>query len=184
MAIAGMIAELINLPGIVGAFLAGLAVNAAAQSKPAKAELQFFGKALFIPSFFIVTGFLINPVTFVQSIVENFPLVAGLVAALLLGKWVAAAGVGRAFGYPPAARLTVWALTLPQVAATLAATLVVYDTRNSSGERLLDDMMLNAVLVLMLVTSILGPLLTELFCLRMLGRHTGAGPVVGRMAGD
>jgi hypothetical protein len=60
------------------------------------------------------------------------------------------------------------ALTLPQVAATLAATLVAYHTVNLDGQRLLDERMLNAVLVLMLVTSILGPLLTERFAPRML----------------
>jgi Kef-type K+ transport system membrane component KefB len=41
MAIAGTIADLINLPGIVGAFLAGLAVNAAVHDHPAKAKLEF-----------------------------------------------------------------------------------------------------------------------------------------------
>jgi Kef-type K+ transport system membrane component KefB len=172
MAIAGTVADLINLPGIVGAFLAGLAVNAAVQNHPAKAKLEFFGKALFIPSFFLVTGFLIDPVSFVGTVAANLPLVAGIVAALLLGKWIAAEGVGRAFGYPRFARLTMWALTLPQVAATLAATLVAYDTRNAAGQRLLDETMLNAVLVLMLATSILGPVLTELFTPRMLDEET------------
>ena len=64
-----------------------------------------------------------------------------------------------------------WALTLPQVAATLAAAVVAFDTRNGAGQRMLDSTMLNAVLVLMLVTSILGPVLTERFAPRML---TGA----------
>jgi Kef-type K+ transport system membrane component KefB len=168
MAVAGALADLINLPGIVGAFLAGLAVNGAVQDNPARARLDFFGKALFIPSFFIVTGLLIDPVAFAESIVEHFPLALGIVVALLAGKWVAAAGVGRAFGYSPAARSTVWALTLPQVAATLAAALVAYDTHNAAGKRMLDGTMLNAVLVLMLATSILGPVLTERFAPRML----------------
>jgi Kef-type K+ transport system membrane component KefB len=168
MAIAGVLADIINLPGIVGAFLAGLAVNAAAQDKPAREKLEFIGKALFIPSFFIVTGFLIDPVAFVRSIIDNFPLTVGIVATLAAGKWIAAAVIGRCFGYPPAARLTMWALTLPQVAATLAAALVAYDTRNAAGERMLDGKMLNVVLVLMLATSILGPLLTERFAPRML----------------
>jgi hypothetical protein len=57
---------------------------------------------------------------------------------------------------------------LPQVAATLAATLVGYDTLNTAGQRLLDRGMLNAVLVLMVTTSILGPVLTERFAPRML----------------
>src|ERR1700731_4342268 len=60
----------------------------------------------------------------------------GIIAALLAGKWIAAAGVGRAFGYSPAARSTMWALTLPQVAATLAAALVAYDTHNAAGQRM------------------------------------------------
>jgi Kef-type K+ transport system membrane component KefB len=65
MAIAGVLADAIQLAGIVGAFLAGLAVNASAHGKPASAKLEFLGKSLFIPIFFVVTGFLINPVTFV-----------------------------------------------------------------------------------------------------------------------
>jgi hypothetical protein len=163
MAVSGVLADLINLPGIVGAFLAGLSVNAAVQDHPAREKLDFFGKALFIPSFFIVTGFLIAPVAFVKVVVDNFPLVVGMIAALLVGKWIAAAVVGRVYGYTRPERLTVWALTLPQVAATLAATLVGYDTMNAAGQRLLDGRILNTVLVLLLTTSILGPILTERF---------------------
>jgi Kef-type K+ transport system membrane component KefB len=172
MAVAGAIADLINLPGIVGAFLAGLAVNGAVRDNPARTKLEFFGKALFIPSFFIVTGLLIDPVAFAGSLIDHFPLALGIIVALLAGKWIAAASVGRAFGYAPAARLAMWALTLPQVAATLAAAIVAYDTRNVAGERMLDSTMLNAVLVLMLATSILGPVLTERFAPRMLDQAT------------
>ena len=39
MAVAGVLADLINLPSIVGAFLAGLAVNAAAHGHPVKGKL-------------------------------------------------------------------------------------------------------------------------------------------------
>ena len=167
MAIAGVLADAIQLPGIVGAFLAGLAVNASARDKPASGKLDFLSKSLFIPIFFIVTGFLINPVEFVQGIIDNFPLVAGIFAALLVGKWGAAWVVGRAFGYSRDEQLTVWSLTLPQVAATLAATLVAHDTLGATGQRLLDDRMLNVVLVLVLVTAILGPVLTEHFAPRL-----------------
>jgi Kef-type K+ transport system membrane component KefB len=174
MAVAGVIAQTINLPGIVGSFLAGLSVNAAVHDKPAKAKLEFFGNSFFVPIFFIVTGFLIDPRIFARSIIDNFPLVAGIIAALLVGKWIAATIASWAFAYSPATRLTMWALTLPQVAATLAATLVGFDTFNASGQRLLDGRMLNAVLVLMLVTSILGPILTERFTPRMLQDETPA----------
>lgn len=167
---AGSLANLINLPGIVGAFLAGLAVNAATHDKPAKEKLQFFGDSLFIPIFFIVTGFLIDPVTFLDSITGSFALVAAVLLALLIGKGAAAEIAGRTFGYSRAARATVWSLSLPQVAATLAAALVGYDTLNPAGQRLLDARMLNVVFVLMLTTAILGPVLTERFAPRMLSK--------------
>jgi Na+:H+ antiporter len=168
IAIAAVLGQVINLPGIVGAFLAGIAVNEAIADQPAKEKLEFFGNSFFIPIFFIVTGFLIDPPVFVWSIVDNFYLVAGVIVALVAGKWIAAQAAGVAFGYSPATRLTIWSLTLPQVAATLAAALVAFDTVNASGQRLIDGRMLNAILVLMLITSILGPILTERFTPRML----------------
>ena len=167
MAVAGVLAEATQLPGIVGAFLAGLAVNASARDKPASAKLEFLGRSLFIPIFFCATGFLIDPVAFARDLIGNFPFVAGIVAALLIGKWIAAEGAGRAFGYTRDQRLTVWSLTLPQVAATLAAALVAHATIGADGQRLLDSNTLNAVLVLMLTTSIIGPVLTEQFASRL-----------------
>jgi Kef-type K+ transport system membrane component KefB len=163
MAVSGELADLINLPDIVGAFLAGLAVNAAVGDHPAKEKLDFIGRAFFIPIFFIVVGFLIVPSAVGQTLFNNFWLVAGMVASLILGKGIAAAITGRAFGYAPQARLTMWALSLPQVAATLAATLVGYNTLNAAGDRLLPGEIFNAVLVLLVVTSVLSTILTELF---------------------
>ena len=168
MTVAAVLAAVINLPGIVGAFLAGLAVNAAVHDQPAKEKLKFFGDSLFIPIFFVVTGFLIDPREFYQSITDNFALAAAVILALLAGKWIAAQIAGRAFGYSPIARMTIWSLTLPQVAATLAATLVAFDTFDPAGQRLVDGRLLNVVLVIMLATSILGPVLTEHFAPRML----------------
>jgi hypothetical protein len=54
------------------------------------------------------------------------------------------------------------------VAATLAAALVAFDTFDQVGRRLIDGRLLNVVLVLMLTTSILGPVLTERFAPRIL----------------
>jgi Kef-type K+ transport system membrane component KefB len=167
LAVTAMLAQLINLPGIVGAFLAGLAVNAAVQDKPAKSKLEFLSSTLFVPVFFIVTGFLVDPLAVARSLTKDSFLAAGIIGALLVGKWIAAESCGRAFGYTTAARRTMWSLTLPQVAATLAAALVAYRTFNAAGQPLLDNRMLNAVLIAVLVTSILGPVLTQYFALRM-----------------
>src|SRR6516164_9120870 len=177
MGVAAVLAQSINLPGIVGAFLAGLAVNAAVQEKPAKEKLEFFGNSFFIPIFFLATGFLIDPLAFYQSITANFPLAAGVIGALLLGKWIAAEIVGRAFAYSLVARSTMGSLTLPQVAATLAAALVGFTTFDPAGRRLIDPALLNVVLVLLLTTAILGPALTAYFAPRMRVEAENSGPI-------
>ena len=57
--------------------------------------------------------------------------------------------------------MTVWSLTLPQVAATLAATLVGFKTFDPAGHPLIDSNILNLVFVLMVSTSIIGPVMTQ-----------------------
>jgi Kef-type K+ transport system membrane component KefB len=173
MAVTGVLARLINLPGIVGAFLAGLAINESVRDKAATEKLAFVGKSFFIPIFFVAIGFLIDPLDFARSLVENFSVVSAILIALIAGKWIAAEAAGRAFGYSTVARSTMWSLTLPQVAATLAATLVAFRTVDPAGRHLLDTRMLNAVLVMVLTTSILGPLLTQHFGVRLRAEASG-----------
>ena len=122
VAIAAAAAQLIQLPDIVGAFLAGLSLNAAVKEKAAKKDLEFIGNALFIPIFFITTGFLIDPRALAHSLVSDLPLVLAIIGALVIGKLAAAEITGRLYGYTKDERLTIWSLTLPQVAATLAVT--------------------------------------------------------------
>ena len=167
VAIAAAGAQLIQLPDIVGAFLAGLSLNAAVKEKAAKKDLEFIGNTLFIPIFFITTGFLIDPRALAHSLVSDLPLVLAIIGALVIGKLAAAEITGRLYGYTTDERLTIWSLTLPQVAATLAATLVAYNMVDRAGVHLLDSRMLNVVLALMLSTSILGPMLTERFAPRL-----------------
>jgi Kef-type K+ transport system membrane component KefB len=163
VSIAAALAELIQLEGILGAFLAGLAVNAAVRSSMAKEKLEFLGNAMFIPAFFIVTGFLIDVRMFLNTIVTNTPMVLSIVFGLVVTKWLAAEAVGRfwGFGFPDRGLMT--SLTLPQVAATLAAALVGFQAVNAAGQQLIDLAMLNTILVLVVVGSVLGPILTQRF---------------------
>ena len=172
MAVAGVLAHTLNFPDIVGAFLAGLAVNAAVYDKPAKDQLEFFGQAFFIPIFFVVTGFLIDPTVWPGSLGDNVALVAALLVALMAGKGLGAAMAGGICHYSTAARLTMWSLTLPQVGTTLTATLVGFHTFDRAGQRLIDGRILDAVFALVLTTAILGPALTERFAPRMLAAPT------------
>jgi hypothetical protein len=69
-----------------------------------------------------------------------------------------------------------WSLSLPQVAATLAAALTAYEAKSAGGIRLIDEPVLNSVIVLMVVTSLLGPILTEVFGKRMAVQPQEAAP--------
>jgi Kef-type K+ transport system membrane component KefB len=165
--VAAIGAEAIHLEGIVGAFLAGLAINRAVQHSQAKEELEFLGNSLFVPMFFIVVGFLINVRVFVETLVRHVPLVSSIALGLIGSKWLAAYVSQKRLGYTRDEGLIMWSLSLPQVAATLAAALTAYQAKNAAGTRLIDEPVLNSVIVLMVVTSVLGPILTEFFGRRL-----------------
>jgi Kef-type K+ transport system membrane component KefB len=163
VALAAIGAEVIHLEGIIGAFLAGLAVNRAARGTHAKEELEFIGNNFFIPLFFIGIGFVIDLNVFFRTAVDNFWFMSSIVGGLILSKWLAARLAAQCFGYSSTEANLMWSLSLPQVAATLAAALVAYGAKNSQGQRLIDEPVLNTIIVLMVVSSILGPVLTDLF---------------------
>ena len=175
MTLAGIAAEAINLEAIVGAFLAGLAVNRTLSRSEAKEEFEFLGNTLFIPIFFVSIGFLIDVRVFVQTLVGRPGLVFGIVGGLIASKYLAARATRQLFGYSHSQGGLIWSLSLPQVAATLAAAIVAYQTENAGGVRLIDELVINAVLVLVVVTSILGPVLTEHFGRKHLAQQGSAG---------
>jgi Kef-type K+ transport system membrane component KefB len=163
VSIASIGAEVIHLEGIIGAFLAGLALNRAVHQFPAKHDLEFLGNTLFIPMFFITVGFLIDVRVFATTLTTHLGLVVGIVGGLIVSKLLAANLTRRTFKYSRYQGLAMWSLSLPQVAATLAAALVAYEAQNAEGRRLIDESALNSVIVLMVFTFILGPILTEQF---------------------
>jgi len=152
-------AQVIGVEKIVGAFLAGLAVNDVLGRSPVKEKIEFIGSVLFIPCFFVDMGLLINIPAFIKTL-SSVWLTVVIVVALIGSKFIAAFLAKLLYRYNMAEMLTMWSLSLPQVAATLAATLVAYQTLNPAGERLISEAVLNSVIVLMLVTAILGPIIT------------------------
>jgi Kef-type K+ transport system membrane component KefB len=161
MAISAQAAEWIGMEGIIGAFLAGVALKRAFGKIEADDSLEIISQALFIPVFFITAGFLVDFKVFFATLRDQPLLVLGVLAALFAGKWLAAEAAGRLFGYRRAERAPMFGLTVPQVAATLAVALVAYSTRNAAGERLIDHPMLNATVVLVIVSALAGLILTE-----------------------
>jgi Kef-type K+ transport system membrane component KefB len=156
MAAAAQGAEVIGLEGIIGAFLAGVALKRAFGKVPGDDSLEVISQALFIPIFFVAAGFLVDFNVFFATLRDQPLLVLGVLAALFGGKWLAAELAGRALRYAVPDRQLMYALTIPQVAATLAVALVAYSTRNAAGQRLIDEPMLNATVVLVILSSLIG----------------------------
>jgi Kef-type K+ transport system membrane component KefB len=163
VALAGFGADAVSLDPIIGAFVAGLAVNRALSGTETKEQVDFLGHTLFIPMFFVSIGLLIDVHVFLRTLVDRTGLVVGIVGGLILAKLLAAYLTRRLYGYSRNEEHLIWSLSLPQVAATLAAAIVAFQARNADGVRLIDEPVLNTVLVLVVVTSVLGPTLTEHF---------------------
>ncbi len=174
MAVASIGAAAIRLEDIVGAFLAGLAVNAATSHSRARESIQTVGSALFVPAFFFAVGMQISLGPIWEHVSGRPALIAGIVAALFVGKYIAASIAAWAFGYSRDERMMMWSLSLPQVAATLAAAFVAFGVKNQAGERMIDEPIITAILLLMVLTSMIGPLLTGRYARRFAGRQASA----------
>ncbi|HHP7232539.1 MAG TPA: cation:proton antiporter [Xenococcaceae cyanobacterium] len=155
--LASVAAQVINVDKIVGAFLAGLAVNDVVGRSPVEEKVVFIGSTLFIPCFFVNMGLLLDIPGFVNTLTTEFPLTVAVVGGLLVSKFLASAIAKLLYRYSWTETLTMWSLSLPQVAATLAAALAGVDAG------LISDSVFNVVIVLMLVTSIAGPICTARF---------------------
>ena len=151
---AAVVAETFGIEGIVGAFFAGLALNRLVPSHgPLMNRIDFFGVAVFVPVFLVSVGLLLDPKVMVQP--ETLGLAAAFIAACLGGKLIAAQLTRPLMGATSAQAGVVFGLTVPQAAATLAATTVGFQIG------LFSESVVNAVLVLILVSVVVATLVTE-----------------------
>ena len=151
--VASLGAELAGVEKIVGAFLAGLAVNSVLPEGKVKEQVIFVGGALFIPIFFIHLGLLLDLGSLADSI-SNIEFTALMLTGALGCKALAALIAGRWFRYNSDQVLLMWSLAMPKVAATLATAFIGFQAG------LLNSTVLNSVLAVMVVTATLGPTLT------------------------
>ena len=151
--VASLGAELAGVEKIVGAFLAGLAVNSVLPEGKVKEQVIFVGGALFIPIFFIHLGLLLDLGSLADSI-GNIEFTALMLTGALGCKALASVIAGRWFRYSSNQVLLMWSLAMPKVAATLATAFIGFQAG------LLNNTVLNSVLAVMVVTATLGPTLT------------------------
>ncbi len=160
------LAEAAGIEAIIGAFLAGLALNRLIpHTSPLMNRIEFVGNALFIPFFLIGVGMLINFRTFFTDretiIVAIFMTVTATVA-----KFLAAWATQKTFGFSADQRRIIFGLSNAQAAATLAAVLVGYNIitgQDASGEpvRLLSESILNGTILMILVTCTMASFATQ-----------------------
>lgn len=152
------IAELVKLAPMIGAFLAGLSMNRLVpDSSTMMNRIQFVGNALFIPFFLISVGMLVDVGALISSM--NVWLMAGIFTGLVLGgKFIAAFLVKLFFKFSKNEFYTVYGLSTPQAASTLAVTLVGFPLV-LPVEQLPE--VVNAVVILILLTCLVGPWFVE-----------------------
>ena len=151
------LAELVYLAPIIGAFLVGIALNPLVPERSAlMLRIEFVGEALFIPFFLISVGMLVDASVLLEGWTVGLYALsfAGLV---WVGKGLAAGAAKWLYALTPDETWTVFGLSTPQAAATLAVTLVGFDMG------LFDEATVNAVVLLILLTALVGPWIVERF---------------------
>ena len=170
--VCSLMAQVINLEPIVGAFLAGVATSRSLRGTEGRAHIEVIGNTIFVPAFFFMIGMKINAGEILRMLWDNPLFSGGLLLALFGAKFLAAWSVGWLSGYSVLDRLNMWSLTLPQVAATIAATVVAHRTLNSAGEPLIDKTVVSGIFVLVMLTATIGPIMTGRFSKAILQKES------------
>lgn len=144
MLLASLLAQLIGLEAILGAFLAGLVLNRYIPKRSALMNrIEFVGNAVFIPYFLIGVGMLIN----INVILKGWNvawIALNMIVVALVCKWLAVYIAQRLYGFDKVERMLMFGLTSGKAAATIAATMVGYQYGLIS-----EDVMNGAVLMIL-----------------------------------
>lgn len=152
-----VLAEIAGIEAIIGAFLAGLAMNRLIpHTSPLMNRIEFVGNAIFIPFFLIGVGMLIDYRAFFKDM-ETIQVAAVMTAIATSSKFIAAWLTQKTYGFTRDERRLIFGLSNAQAAATLAAVLVGYNIilgESPDGEpiRLLNESILNGTILMILIT--------------------------------
>ncbi|MDB5148122.1 MAG: cation:proton antiporter, partial [Mucilaginibacter sp.] len=153
--LSAFLSQLAGVEPIIGAFVAGLALNKAVQQSQAlMARIEFVGNAIFIPFFLISVGMLVDLRVLARGPQATIVAVS-LTLGALLGKWLAALSTQKIFKYSSTQRTLIFGLSSAHAAATLAIILVGFKAQ------IIDDNILNGTIILILVTCVVASFATE-----------------------
>lgn len=153
--ISGFFSELAGVEPIIGAFLAGLALNRVIpHNSILMNRVIFIGNTIFIPFFLISAGMLVDFSLFFKG--TDALVFAGILSAVaLLTKWLAAQVTGFIYKYTKYERRVMFGLSASHAAATLAVIKVGYD------KGMFDQNVINGTIILILITCMVSSFATE-----------------------
>jgi nucleotide-binding universal stress UspA family protein len=152
---AAFLAEIAGLEPIIGAFVAGLALNKLIpHSSALMNRIEFIGNAIFVPFFLISVGMIVDvsvltkgPMALIIAVTLTVVAVSGKFLAAQLTQWV--------FKYSKTQRNLIFGLSNAHAAATLAVIMVGYNND------IIDENVLNGTIILILITCIFASIVTE-----------------------
>lgn len=158
--------QLAGLEPIIGAFLAGLAMNRLIpRTSPLMNRIEFVGNAIFIPFFLIGVGMLID----YHAIIGSWEtLIVGTVMIVMVtaAKYLAAVLTAKSFRLSADQQRLLFGLSVAHVAGTLAVVMVGYNiiigsTEDGTPIRLLDEAVLNGTILMILFTCTISTFTTQ-----------------------
>lgn len=159
--VAAVGAETIGMHTIVGAFLAGLAVNATlSEHSKVVGHVHFMGDSFFVPLFLLTVGMRLDPlaiVTNLRTLLIGVALTVAVYSTKLIASWITA----RIYGFSRSEMMTTWGLSQAQAAATLAAILV------GTEVGLFSEDIFNAAILTVLFTTLTSPIIVRRFGSRL-----------------
>lgn len=152
--LAAFLAELAGVESIIGAFLAGLALNQLIpHSSALMNRIEFAGNAIFIPFFLISVGMIVDLRILLKG--PQALIIAGILTTVALSsKWLAAWVTQMIFRYNKHQRQLIFGLSSAHAAATIAVVLIGYNMK------IIDENVLNGTIILILITCMVGSFVT------------------------
>lgn len=161
MFLSAAVSAVIGLEGVFGAFFAGLILNRyIPHVSPLMNRIEFTGNAIFIPYFLIGVGMLINVRVLFTGWHTAFVIFC-IIFFGTAGKALAAYITKGLFRLPWSNGNIMFGLTSAHAAGSIAIVMVGMKLQTAPGEYLVDSDMMNGVVIMILVTCIIGSMVTE-----------------------
>ncbi len=149
------LAHVAGLEPIIGAFLAGLTLNAFIPEKSLlMSRIHFAGDAIFIPFFLLSVGMLVN-IELLLTGSRAWMISIGMTVVALVSKYLAADLTAGILKYKRDEKFLIFGLSVNQAAATLAAVLVGYELG------LFTENIITGTILMIAVTCIVGSISTD-----------------------